>query len=62
MSTRMEQISKRAEVYVSQPTGYRAFITKPLPPEPPQNSCLLGFVWVSETLTKDFAITMANRF
>lgn len=32
---RMEQASPRAGVYVSQPTGYKAFVPKPLPPEPP---------------------------
>ncbi len=32
---RMEQASQRAGVYISQPTGYRAFTPKPLPPDPP---------------------------
>ncbi len=31
----MATISTRAGRYVSQPTGYRAFIPAPLPPDPP---------------------------
>jgi len=31
----MEQTSQRAGVYVSQPTGYKAFVPKSLPPDPP---------------------------
>lgn len=35
MSGRMQQTSKRAGQYVQQPTGYGAFVPKPLPPDPP---------------------------
>lgn len=31
----VEQTSQRAGAYVKQPTGYRAFIPNPLPPDPP---------------------------
>lgn len=34
MATRPE-VSTRAGRYISQPTGYRAFIPAPLPPQPP---------------------------
>ncbi len=35
MALNIESRSNRAGVYVKQPTGYRAFIPKPLPPDPP---------------------------
>ena len=40
----MEPASKRAGQYIRQPTGYRAFIPNPLPPEPP-------LAWDDELLT-----------
>lgn len=35
MLSRMQQESIRAGSYIRQPTGYRAFVPKPLPPDPP---------------------------
>lgn len=51
----LRQTSHRAGRFISQPTGYRAFIPAPLPPDPP-----LGFDEQSQCLLNDAALELGR--